>query len=103
MRNLSRLKSQSGISKVAHSLGAVIFGTVYFLWILVPPLLIGDPTQLTCQSADLLHIDCTVKYQALLRSSQQEIKDVQIMKIDDRSSSDEGGSRKYVAVLQTKS
>ncbi|YAF97042.1 MAG: hypothetical protein AB3A66_05040 [Nodularia sp. CChRGM 3473] len=65
---------------------------------------IGEPSQITCRDIDLMRIDCTLKYQALLRSSKQEIKDVQKMDIDIRNSSSESGSQtEFVAILRSKS
>ncbi|MDZ7963203.1 MAG: hypothetical protein RMY34_36020 [Aulosira sp. DedQUE10] len=74
---------------------------LYLCWLLW----IGEPIEITCQKVDSNRIDCTLTYQALLRSSKQEIRDIKGMDIDTRvSSSNDGGSTSdYVAVLRSKS
>lgn len=99
MINSPQLTPQTRVSKVLQ-VSAAIFSMVGVSWIFAPPFLGGNPTQITCQNVDLIRIDCTVKYRALLRSSAQEIKNVETLRVDERSSL--AGSSEYVAVLQTK-
>lgn len=69
---------------------------VFVQWLLW----IGKPNQVTCENIDSIRIDCTLKYQALLISSEQKIKNVKSIKIDTRTSSSEYETTTYyVAVL----
>ncbi len=51
-----------------------IFWTIllYLCWVLW----IGEPIEITCQNMESNRIDYTLTYQALLRSSKEEIKNV---------------------------
>lgn len=76
---------------------AILFSIYFALWI-------GQPSEATCQKVNSIRIDCILKYQALLRSSEQEIKDVQGIAIDEHISSSDGENQtKYVASLRSRS
>ncbi|YAF97043.1 MAG: hypothetical protein AB3A66_05045 [Nodularia sp. CChRGM 3473] len=64
---------------------------------------IGQPSQITCQDIDLIRVDCTLNYQALLRSSEQKVKDIQGIDVDTRTYSSENiNTTKFVAILRSK-
>ncbi|OUL18355.1 hypothetical protein BV378_35235 [Nostoc sp. RF31YmG] len=70
----------------------------YFYW----TLWIGLPIEVACQKVKYTQINCTLKYQALLQTSKQEIQNVKGMDIDTRiSSSENGTTTDYVAVLRS--
>lgn len=112
MTNLSSPTLRSRIKafqEVAGTIGTVSFWFLMILSILCGVLLylhavlwIGAPSKVICQNVSSIRIDCTLEYQALLRSSKQQIVDVQRMDIDLRtSSSDSGSTTKYIVLLRT--
>lgn len=61
----------------------IVLGLVFnILFYIYSALWIGKPIEVACQKFDSIWIDCTLTHQALLRSSEREIKDVQGMDID---------------------
>lgn len=111
MSNSSPLALRSRIKALLDAAGMTCIVTFWFLialWLfsgilfhIYSALLIGKPSEVTCQDVDSIRIDCTLKYQALLRSSEQKIIDVQRLDIDQRISSSEDRKTEYVAVLRT--
>ena len=59
---------------------------------------------MTCQNVDFVRIDCTLKYRALLRESEQNVKDVRGSKVETNvSTSDSGTTIDYKVSLQAQS
>lgn len=101
----SRIKA---LQKAAGTTCIVSFWFLIALWFfsgilfaIYSALWIGKPSEVTCQDVDSIRIDCILKYQALLRSSEQKIIDVQRLDIDQRISSSEDRKTEYIAVLRT--
>ncbi|MBW4644858.1 MAG: hypothetical protein KME23_18015 [Goleter apudmare HA4340-LM2] len=83
--------------KIVH--GMCFFPVIYFFYW---TLWIGKPNQIICQNIDLIRVDCTLRYQGILRSSEQKVKNVQDVDIDIRMSHSEGTTTtSYVAVLRS--
>ncbi|MDZ8106249.1 MAG: hypothetical protein RM338_11600 [Nostoc sp. DedQUE12a] len=101
MLNKSQLTWRSHIDKIFQTLihGICLSPIIYyFYWLLF----IGNISEITCQDVDLIRIDCTLKYQGVLQSSKQNIKNVKNMDIETRISSSEGETTTYyVAVLRS--
>jgi hypothetical protein len=75
-----------------------------FLWSFYSILWIGSPIAMTCQNVDFVRIDCTLKYRALLRESEQNVKDVRGSKVEiNVSTSDSGTTIDYKVSLQAQS
>jgi hypothetical protein len=86
--------------KIGHSIW--LLPILYFFY---STLWIGKPNQITCQNIDLIRVDCTLRYQGILRSSEQKVKNVQDVDIDIRTSFTEEGTTTtyYVAVFRSDS
>ena len=101
MPKLSQQNWRSCISNIFQK--GIIYWTVllYLRWVIWR----GDPIEINCQNVDYIRIDCTLTYQALLRSSKEEIKDVKEMDIETRiySSDNDVSTTNYVAVLRSES
>ncbi len=96
------------VQKIFSTVAYVALG-LFGLYVLeVIPTTREQPKQITCQSADLIHTDCVVKYQGIFRSSESEkvIKDVKGVRLyrDEGSHNEDGHASIFYGVrLQTKS
>ena len=107
MSNSSRPTSRSGVSKTFQTAAnTAIFGVLLspIVFSLYSALWAGHPIAITCQDVDSIRVDCTLKYRALLRSSEQKVRDVRGISVDIQTSSSEGESTtSYVATLHSQS
>ncbi|MBW4661694.1 MAG: hypothetical protein KME15_23740 [Drouetiella hepatica Uher 2000/2452] len=97
-----------GVSGVLYVLGHlhgvfIILACVSsLLWNFYSVLWIGESIAVTCRNTDSIRVDCTIKYRALLRESEQQIKNVQGIKVDSyTSSSESGNTTTYEVSLQS--
>lgn len=114
MPNSSPLTIRSRIRKALQkAIEAIFLGLLMLCMLLIvlsvlsaiySALWIGQPSEVTCQKVKITRVDCKLKYQALLRSSEQQIKNIQGIVIDERVSSSDGETyTKYVASLHSPS
>jgi hypothetical protein len=74
------------------------------LWNFYSVLWIGEPIAITCRNIDFIRVDCTIKHRALLRESEQQIRNVQGIKVDSHPShADSGDTTAYRVSLQSQS